>query len=244
MYSKGSNTGAGSPSGGGRRQQRSASASAPPRWIFKILWVATLIAAGAVAFANIRPYVNLIKHLGLRFLDKFLIQFIASIPIINALAAAGVGLVTLISGIALWAVFQIIEVLPVVLYNHAGFLEEVISDAESGRQYVAKPEEDSTIRGLKQIYNKLPVAFLENLAKVRMTAYALDACICFWSYSPVKSGNIADFFYFLVTGQWGKIDFSNLLLALTTLFGVEIGVMLLLWIGKFVSTMQKATDKL
>lgn len=240
MYSKKPNnpgTSSASPSG------RQRTATTHPKWIFKALYYATLLAAGAVAFANMKPYINLIKHLGLRFLDKFLLKFLASIPIVNAVAAAGGGLVTLICGVALWAVLQIIEVLPIVLYNHSGFLEEVISDAESGRKYAIKHDEDPTVRGLKEIYNKLPVAFLENLAKVRAIAYALDFCICFWSYSPVKSGKLTDFFYVLATAQWSKIDFSNLLLALTTLFGVEIAVMLLLWVGKLAFTVRRAADK-
>ena len=238
MFSKGSKSG--SNSGG----SSSARESNPPypQWIFKILWVSAAISLGAIAFANIRPYVNLMRHMGLHFIDKFLLHVLAAIPIVNALFAAGGSLVSLVAGTALWAVFQIIEVLPVILYNHSGFLEEVISDAESGRKYATSHDEDPTIRGLKQIYNKLPVAFLDNLAKVRMIAYALDFCICFWSYSPVKSGNIGDFFYVLATGQWSKIDFNNLLLALTTLFGVEVAVMLLLWIGKLAFTMKRAVN--
>ncbi len=172
MFSKGAKTAG--PSSGGKS---AAGSSLPyPQWIFKVLWVASLITAAAIAFANIRPYVNLMKSLGLHFIDKFLIQLLAAIPIVNALAAVGGNLVTLIAGTALWAIFQIIEVLPVILYNHEGFLEEVIADAESGKKYSTRQDEDPTIRGLKQIYNKLPVAFLDNLAKVRTIAYGLDFC--------------------------------------------------------------------
>ena len=239
MYSKRPNNTQSSASTGTRDRTR----PSYPRWIFKLLWGATLVAGGAIAFANTKPYINIIRHLGLHVLDKFVLRFLASIPLVNAITAAGIGLVSLVCGVALWAVFQVIEVLPVVLYNHAGFLEEVISDAESGRKYAVKNDEDPTVRGLKQIYNKLPVAFLENLAKVRALAYALDFTICFWNYSPVKSRKITDFFYVLATGQWTKIDWSNLLLALTTLFGVEVAVMLLLWIGKLAFVVKRASDK-
>jgi hypothetical protein len=214
-----------------------------PRWIFRLLWGATLVAAGAIAFANVKPYINIIRHLGLQVLDKFILRTIANIPIVNALASAGIGLVSLVCGVALWSVFQVIEVLPVILYNHAGFLEEAITEAESGRKYQVKNDEDPTIRVLKETYNKLPVAFLENLGKVRAVAYVLDFLICFWSYSPVRSGLIGDFFYVLATGQWSKINWSNLLLALTTLFGVEVAVMLLLWVGRLAFTVKKAAEK-
>ena len=134
MFSKGSKSG--SNSGGSSSGQ---SSNPPyPQWIFKILWVSAAISLGAIAFANIRPYVNLMRHMGLHFIDKFLLHVLAAIPIVNALFAAGGSLVSLVAGTALWAVFQIIEVLPVILYNHSGFLEEVISDAESGRKYATK----------------------------------------------------------------------------------------------------------
>lgn len=244
MYSKKPNTPNSGPSqSAGSQRQSQRTNSTHPKWIFKALYFATLLAASAVAFANMRPYVNLIRHLGLQLLDKFILKFLASIPIVNVIASAGIGVVSLVCGVALWGSFQLIEVLPVVLYNHAGFLEEVIADAESGRKYNIKQDEDPTVRGLKEVYNKLPVAFLENLAKVRAIAYALDFAICFWNYSPVRSGKITDFFYILATGQWGKIDWSNLLLALTTLFGVEVAVMLLLWVGKLAFTVKRAADK-
>lgn len=243
MYSKKPNNPGTSSGAGGGQGQRQRTTTTHPRWIFKALYYATLLAASAVAFANMRPYINLVKHLGLQLLDKFLLKFLASIPIINAITDAGIGVVSLICGVALWATFQIIEVLPVVLYNHAGFLEEVISDAESGRKYAIKHDEDPTVRGLKEVYNKLPVAFLENLAKVRAIAYALDFMICEWNYSPVKSGKITDFFYILATGQWHKVDWSNLTLALVTLFGVEVAVMLLLWVSKLAFTVKRAADK-
>ena len=239
MYSKRPNNTQSSTSGGTRDRTR----PPYPRWIFKLLWGATLVAAGALAFANMKPYINIVQHLGLHFLDKFILSFLAGLPIINAIAAAGIGLVSLVCGVALWAIFQIVETLPVILYNHAAFLEQVIADAEEGRKYTVKNYEDPTIRGLKEVYNKLPVAFLENLAKVRAVAYALDFCVCFWNYSPVKSGKFGDFFYVLATGQWNLIDWSNLLLALTTLFGVEIAVMLLLWVGKLAFTVRRAADK-
>ena len=239
MYSKRPNNTQSSASTGTRDRTR----PLYPQWIFKLLWGATLVAAGAIAIANMRPYINVVKHLGLHLLDKFVLQFLAGLPIINAIAAAGIGLVSLVCGVALWTTFQIIEVLPVVLYNHAGFLEEVIADAEAGRKYALKHDEDPTVRGLKQVYNKLPVAFLENLAKIRALAYALDFCICEWNYSPVKSGKFGDFFYVLATGQWTKIDWSNLLLALITLFGVEVAVMLLLWVGRLAFVVKRAADK-
>jgi hypothetical protein len=215
--------------------------TAPKNW-FRLLWVLVLIAMVAVAVVNIKPYVDAVRNLGVTIVDATFIKFISVIPIVNAIASGlGVGVVWVI-GIALWGVFQIIEVLPVILYNHPGFLEEVIQDAESYTKFAIKESDDPTVAVLKRGYNKLPVSFLENLAKIRLVAYVADFCICFWCYSPVSSGKITDFFYYIFTGQWQLINGNNLMFALITLFGVEIALNLLLWVGKLAFTMKRASE--
>lgn len=222
---------------------RSSKASAVPKTWFRVLWFLILLSMVVIAVVNIKPYVDAAQALGVTIVDATLIKLISVIPLINALAATlGIGVVWII-GAALWATFQLIEVLPVILYNHPGFLEEVITDAESSHQYAVKDNDDPTVAGLKKVYNKLPVAFLENLGKIRLCAYVIDFCICFWRYSPVPSGKITDFFYFVATGQFNKINSNNLALALITLFGVEIGLNLLLWVGKLAFTVKQASER-
>lgn len=215
--------------------------NAVPRTWFRILWFLILLSMIAIAFVNIKPYVDAAKALGVTVVDATFIRFISAIPVVNAIAASlGVGVVWII-GFALWATFQLIEVMPVILFNHPGFLHEVIQESESHNRYGIKEGDDPTVANLKKAYNKLPVGFLENLSKIRLCAYVLDFCICFWRYSPVDSGKITDFFYFVMTGQFAKINGNNMMLALITLFGVEIGLNLLLWVGKLAFTVKKAS---
>jgi hypothetical protein len=213
----------------------------PKNW-FRLLWVLLLIAMVAVAVVNIKPYVDAVRNFGVTIVDATLIKFISVIPVINVIAnILGVGVYWVI-GTALWGIFQIIEVLPVILYNHPGFLEEVITDAENSKRYAIKDSDDPTIAVLKKGYNKLPVGFIENLAKIRLVAYIADFCICFWCYSPVASGKITDFFWYVATGQWQRINGNNLMFALITLFGVEIALNLLLWVGKLAFTVKRASE--
>lgn len=234
-------SGSSSSSGGNTRTSRGNSSSVPKTW-FRVLWFLILLSMLTIAIVNIKPYVDAASALGVTIVDAAFIKFISWIPVVNWLASTlGVG-VTWIIGTALWGTFQLIEVLPVILYNHPGFLQEVIQDSESHSQYAVKDNDEPTVAGLKRVYNKLPIAFLENLGKVRLVAYTIDFCICFWKYSPVASGKITDFFYYVMTGQFNKIDGGNLALALITLFGVEIGLNLLLWVGKLAFTAKRATQ--
>ncbi|NJL63542.1 MAG: hypothetical protein HC903_19045 [Methylacidiphilales bacterium] len=240
----GNKTSAGSSSSGGSGSNyynANGSKNVPKNW-FRVLWFLILLSMVAIAFVNIKPYVDAANALGVTVVDQSFIKFISFIPIVNAIASGlGVGVVWVV-GAALWATFQLIEVMPVILYNHPGFLQEVIQDAESQSKYGIKENDDPTVAGLKKAYNKLPVSFLENLSKIRLCAYVIDFCICFWRYSPVASGKITDFFYFVMTGQWQKINGTNLMLALITLFGVEIGLNLLLWVGKLAFTAKRASE--
>lgn len=238
MFSKGSKSSSSSSSAPNYYNN----SNAIPRTWFKVLWFLLLLSMVAVAVLNIKPYVDAAQALGVTIVDAAFIRFISFIPIVNAIAQSlGIGVVWVI-GTALWGVFQLIEVLPVILYNHPGFLQEVIQDAESQTKYAIKDNDDPTVAGLKRVYNKIPVAFLENLSKIRLAAYVADFCICFWKYSPVRSGKLTDFFYYIMTGQFQKIDTGNLVLALITLFGVEIALNLLLWVGKLAFTVKKASQ--
>ncbi len=226
----------GSSSGG---PHTSKSSSVPKTW-FRVLWFLILLSMVAIAVVNIKPYVDAAQQLGVTIVDATFIKFISVIPVVNAIASTlGIGVAWVI-GTALWGMFQLIEVMPVILYNNPNFLHEVIQEAEQSSKYAIKDNDDPTVANLKKVYNKLPVAFLENLSKIRLAAYAVDFCICFWRYSPVASGKITDFFYYVMTGQFSKINTNNLMLALITLFSVEIGLNLLLWVGKLAWTYRKA----
>lgn len=228
-------------SAGSNYYSGSASNNAPKNW-FRVLWFFLLLSMVVIAVVNIKPYVDAAQALGVTIVDAAFIRFISLIPVVNAIASLlGVG-VAWVVGTVLWGTFQIIELLPVIMYNHPGFLEEVIQDAEQNSKYSIKSDEDPTVANLKKAYNKLPVSFLENLGKIRLVAYVIDFCICFWRYSPVSSGKITDFFYFSVTGQWQKINTNNLILAIVTLFGVEIALNLLLWVGKLAFTAKRASE--
>lgn len=236
------NKGTGKSSSSGGFGQSSNSSNAVPKTWFRVLWFLILLSMVAIAVVNVKPYVDAAQQLGVTIVDATFIKFISFIPIVNAIASSlGIGVVWVI-GTALWGMFQLVEVMPVILYNHPNFLYEVIQEAEQSSKYAIKQDDDPTIVNLKKVYNKLPVAFLENLSKIRLAAYVVDFCICFWRYSPVASGKITDFFYYVFTGQFSKINTNNLMLALITLFGVEIGLNLLLWVGKLAWTYHKATN--
>lgn len=224
LGSKGANS---SSFGGGTRSQK----KVPAQWLKIFYWL--LVAAGVYfAFLNISPYAKAVAFLGTKAIDDAFIRLISVIPIINGLASIfGMG-VTWVLGLILWGIVQIIELLPIVLFNHEGFMATIIGQADSRARYTEKESDDPTLKQMKRIYNAMPTSMIRNLERLRITVYVLDFLICFTVYSPVASGKIRDFFWIIATGQWNQINYGNLLLAVITLFAVELVVSLIIWVGK------------
>lgn len=149
--------------------------------------------------------------------------------------------ITWLLGLILWGIVQIIELLPIILYNHEGFMATVIGQADRRTRYTEKETDDPTLKQMKRIYNAMPTSMIRNLERLRIGVYVLDFLICFTVYSPVASGKITDFFWIISTGQWGQINVGNLLLAAITLFAVELIVSLIIWVGKLAYNYNEST---
>ncbi|MBN3924608.1 hypothetical protein [Nostoc sp. NMS4] len=173
-----------------------------------------------------------VRFLSGKAINQAFFYLISVIPIVNGIANfLGQG-ITWILGTLLWGVIQIIEVLPLILYNHEGFMQQVISNVDSRSRYEIKQSDDPTLAMLKRTYNALPISVVSNLERLKIVTYTVDFLICITVYSPVASGKFSDFFWYLGTGQWNKFDYANLSLALITLFAIEVIVSLIIWVGK------------
>jgi hypothetical protein len=213
-----------------------------PSQCFRILYWGLVLSAIYFAYLNIQPYEQAVRFLSGKVVNQSFMYLISVIPIVNGIAAFLSGGITWILGTLLWSVIQIIEVLPLILYNHEGFMQQVISNVDSRSKYQVKDGDDPTLAMLKRTYNALPISVVSNLERLKIMTYTIDFLICITVYSPVPSGKFSDFFWFVATGQWGKLDYGNLALALTTLFAIEIIISLIIWVGKL-SYAIKASNK-
>jgi hypothetical protein len=212
----------------------------PAKWLKVLYWL--LVVAGIYfAFLNISPYAKAVSFLGTKAIDDAFIRLVSVIPIVNGLASIfGMG-ITWILGFIAWGIVQIIELLPIILYNHEGFMATVIGQADSRARYTEKETDDPTLKQMKRIYNAMPTSMVRNLERLRIGVYVFDFIVCFVVYSPVASGDILDFFWIIATGQWNQINYANLLLAVITLFAVELIVSLIIWVGKLAYNYNEST---
>lgn len=208
-------------------------------WLRLLYW--GLVAAGFwFAYLNIHPYEKVVSLLSGKTVNGAFLSIISVIPVINGITAIiGKG-ITWVLGMILWGVIQIIEVLPLILYNHEKFVQTVISSADSRSKYQLSENDDPTLRALKKTYNALPTSVISNLEMLKVFTYTIDFLICITVYSPVSSGKFSDFFFVIATGQWGKLDYGNLALAFITLFAIEVIISLIIWVGKLSYAIQES----
>ena len=200
-------------------------------WLRLLYW--GLVIAGIwFAYLNIQPYERAVSFLGGKATSSAFTSLVAAIPIINGIAAIFSKSLSWILGAILWSVIQIIEVLPLILYNNEKFIEKIVSEADGRTRYQEKDNDDPALRMLKRTYNHLPISVVSNLEVLKIFTYTVDFLICLTVYSPVATGKISDLIFILATGQWGKLDYGNLALALVTLFAIEVIVALIIWVGK------------
>lgn len=238
MFSKSASPSGSSGAGGSSSQKK----KTPQKWLRILYWL--LVGSGIYfAYLNIAPYARAVEFLGGKTVSQAFLYLISVIPIVNGIASIIGRGITWLLGAMLWGVIQIIEVLPLILYNHEGFMQQVISNADSRSKYQIKDTDDPTLAMLKRTYNALPISVVSNLEKLKIATYTVDFLICITVYSPVASGKFSDFFWVLATGQWGKLDYGNLGLALITLFAIEIIVSLIIWVGKLSYAVKAGSSK-
>lgn len=197
-----------------------------PQTSLKILYWGLVVAGVWFALLNIQPYQKAVIFLS----GGILKGVFATLNSDSGLRA--VITVSWIVGAVLWVVIQIIEVLPLILFNHTGFLAYFIGASQSHKHYQIQESDDPTLKALKKTYNALPTSVVSNLETLKIFTYTVDFLICLTVYSPVRSGKITDFILYLSTGQFSKILWDNILLALITLFAVETIICLIIWVGK------------
>jgi hypothetical protein len=212
-----------------------------PRLWLRILYWGLVASAIWFAYLNIQPYAVAVSYLSGKGANASFIKFISIIPVINGIAATiGTGIIWIL-GTILWGTIQIIEVLPLILYSHESFLSTVIGNADSRSRYQVKEGDDPTLSMLKKTYNALPTAIISNLEVLKIFTYTVDFFICITVYSPVASGKFQDFFWVLATGQWNKLIYENLILAIVTLFAIEVIISLIIWVGKMAFALKQSS---
>jgi hypothetical protein len=191
----------------------------------KILYFCITLVIGSFIFANIKPY----EVIAGKFLSSFnypvIAQILYSTPFVGWLLKFISNFFSFGLGTALWAIFQILEILPLLLFGHGRFLNNQIGKHGQSAKYAVSPSDNWETKAAKFLGNSLSTEVMRFLVLMAIGVYVLDFILILTVYPPID-GNFGDFLYIIQTGQWDKINWVNLLTSFCVLFAVEFLVKL------------------
>jgi len=203
-----------------------------PKQKRKKLWTeygiyAIIIVGLYFAFLNISPYEKVIGFMSASVRDSLIVQLLSSIPFVGWVVQ-GLGK-TLIWGLAaiIWAIIQIIEILPLVIFSDDRLLLTIIQEGDR-KAYQINESDDPALKSVKRIYNRLPLVVVRHLKFAQIFTYTVDFLLLLLIYPPV-TGNTSDFLFTLAVGDWQSVNWFNIWMGFVTLFACEIVVVLLIY---------------
>lgn len=211
-------------------------------WV-NLLYILLAIAVFFVCLWNIGPYEVAVRYVASKFETSSLVDFLLWVPVIGWILQGLGNFIFWLVGALVWGCIQLIELMPLIMTNHPGYVRSVLVQQEAHTRVRVRQDDPGIVRYLKKFYNHLPVRFLVLARRLRGWVYVLDMMIVMMVYPPVREGGIARFFFLLMTGQWGQLDWPNIVLMFVTLLAVEAVVKILLIVNHFRLYLRTATDE-
>ena len=190
-------------------------------WLIQFLRFCLLIGIGCLAFANIKPYINIVNWLGSGLADNKILSVIENIPLIGYLFTTGAIATTFVLGCLLWSILQGQQMLPKLVLNDPEALLVLMSWVVRFKSIAFKSTDTPMLRQLKQRFNNIPLEWIERMQNARAIAYVIDAILCFGYYPPIVGG-YDRLGIVLVSPSLNDIAWFNVVAALATMFGIEI----------------------
>lgn len=188
----------------------------PSGFLWLLLFM-ILVAIGIVLFVNCQPFIEAAGMILGGFNTGAMERFLTGIPLVGGLIA--VGLVTFV-GTVWYLTGQLIEIAPTIMTISDKRTLRMINAIAGHASLSISPAENSDVAWLKSRYNNRPIASLQFFRAARLVVYTIELIVC-WLTKPPVQGSPLDFLLFLVTGQFSRINWGNVLLMLSVLFLVE-----------------------
>lgn len=185
--------------------------------MLKILQFLLIVAAAFLLVANIEPYIAVTRLVfegdgqnAINVCDQ-----LRPIPFIGGLLGGGCELlgafIYAISGFIVWAVFQIIELLPIANSFQIPFLSGVLAKMQAAPQVDENASDRKAVRHVKRKHNTIVERSLAALLTFAWVMYLVDLALMCWLYSPLN--------------ELGELNWMALVRVLLGVFGVELVIL-------------------
>lgn len=197
-----------------------------------IFWLAILILI-CIAYLNIQPYGRFSALIGQARLSNGVIDLLLKIPGINYLIANLGNLISLGTGLIIWAFIQTIECYPVFLRRDRKMQKVLIDEAESSDKVNVRDDDDKILKGLKQYYNQFPLKTIKEARKWAFCCYLFDFVLGWVVYPPVETIGLVII----------SIDWINIITIVIAMFAFERGLEFVLAVNETLIMVKKAHGK-
>jgi len=173
-------------------------------WRICFLWIvklSLLVAVAYVGYKNCTPYVMAIAS------DGAGDEWWRAIPFLGGLLSGVSYLIAVVIGFCVWALFQSLQLFPVIMYANKTALRLMIeSEKRTDDQLQISSSDSESLVWLKATYNNLSYREKANGKFLSKVAYAADLVFILYYYTP-----------------WGPagIDWVNLIMVPILLFSFE-----------------------
>ncbi len=183
--------------------------------MLKLLKFLLIIAGAFLLVANIEPYIAVTR---LIFGNASAIDVCAEfrpIPFIGGFLQSGCGflgaIIYSLAGFIVWAIFQIVELLPIANSFNIPFLSNLLSRMQKAPQVDEQWHDRESVRRIKQKHNSIVERSLGALLTFSWVMYLLDLGLMSWLYSPLSES--------------GELNVMALVRVLLGVFGVEVVIL-------------------
>jgi hypothetical protein len=179
------------------------------RAAFQLLKALAIGLAVGIAWLNIQPYVQLMLWLS-PSKHSATIQFLVGVPIVGWLITQAGWLIAIVGAVIVWAVIQMIELLPDLLKNDRENLKYTINSyrqQNSGTSIESNDDEPEVIRRLIKFYNDLPTKWLKAVFQSQSVAFVADFVLSVLYYPPLLKG--VDPQLFIANPNTSDVNWTN-----------------------------------
>ena len=184
--------------------------------MLRLLKYLLLAAGGLLLIVNIEPYIAVTQ---LIFSDKTsgvdVCSTIGGMPFVGGILKGGCGLIGevayALAGFVVWAIFQIVELLPIANSFNIPFLSNLLGRMQTAPQVQEGESDRDAVRRIKKKHNSIVERSLGALLAFSWVMYLLDLGLMSWLYSPLS--------------ETGELDIKALARVLLGVFGVEVVIL-------------------
>lgn len=185
--------------------------------MLKLLKFLLMVGGVMLLVANIEPYIAITRLVfggdGTNTID--VCRALAGFPFIGLILAGACGLIGAaiysISGLLVWAVFQIVELLPIAHSFNVPFLSGLLQKLQASPQVATDESDRDAVRRIKHKHNTVVERSLSALLAFSWVMYLIDLALMCWLYSPLN--------------EVGELQPMALVRVLLGVFGVELVVL-------------------